>query len=183
MANDSIQGSPRTANDSPPYAEIRAELVRSVRKVCPRWLSDRADDLVQVALLRVMEINRKSEGKAELSAFYLKKAAYSATVDEIRRLRRRQETTLDDEENPVNPPAESPDPERRTEGREIGRAIRDCLQRMIAPRRHAVTLHLQGHSVPELGRLLGWNAKKAENLVYRGLSDLRGCLSEKGVRQ
>jgi RNA polymerase sigma-70 factor (ECF subfamily) len=37
--------------------------------------------------------------------------------------------------------------------------------------------------VPELGRLLGWNAKKAENLVYRGLADLRGCLTEKGVSQ
>ena len=183
MTIETTPGSLRTAPDPPAYADIRAELVRSVRKVCPRWLSDRADDLVQVALMRVMEVHRKSEGKAELSAFYLKKAAYSATIDEIRRLRRRQETTLDDEESPVNPPAESPDPERRAEGREIGRAIRDCLRQMIAPRRHAVTLHLQGHSVPELGRLLGWNAKKAENLVYRGLADLRGCLSEKGVRQ
>jgi RNA polymerase sigma-70 factor, ECF subfamily len=53
---------------------------------------------------------------------------------------------------------------------------------MVAPRRHAVTLNLQGHSVPDIGRLLGWTAKKAENLVYRGMADLRSCLSSKGIQ-
>ena len=32
--------------------------------------------------------------------------------------------------------------------------------------------------VPEL---LGWDNKRTENLVYRGLADLRACLSGKGV--
>jgi RNA polymerase sigma-70 factor (ECF subfamily) len=173
----------RPTEDQEDYAQLRRDLVKAVQRVCPSWMSDRSDDLVQVALIRVMEIQRKSEGKSEFSAFYLKKAAYSAMIDEIRRLRRRQETTLDDEENPINPPAESPDPERATASREVGRAIRDCLGGLIPPRRHAVTLHLQGHSVPDVGRRLGWTAKKAENLVYRGLADLRGCLDSKGVHQ
>lgn len=173
----------RSAGSQEDFEQLRKDLVKAVHRVCPSWMADRADDLVQVALMRVMEIQRRSEGKSEFSAFYLRKAAYSATIDEIRRLRRRQETTLDDEENPINPPTESPDPERHTASREVGRAIRDCLGLMIAPRRHAVTLHLQGHSVPDVGRRLGWTAKKAENLVYRGLADLRGCLNEKGVRQ
>ena len=30
-------------------------------------------------------------------------------------------------------------------------------------------LYLQGHSVPDTARLLGWAAKRTENLVYRGL--------------
>jgi RNA polymerase sigma-70 factor (ECF subfamily) len=29
---------------------------------------------------------------------------------------------------------------------------------------------------------MGWTEKKAENLVYRGLADLRRCLSAKGLR-
>jgi RNA polymerase sigma-70 factor (ECF subfamily) len=139
-----------------------------------------------VALLRVMEIQRKKEGAAELNAFYLRRAAYSAMIDEIRRLRRRQEVSLqgggeEDDEVAFDPAAPAPDPERASAGREAGRAIRDCLGRMVPPRRHAVTLNLQGHSVPEIGKLLGWTAKKAENLVYRGMSDLRGCLGEKGI--
>ena len=179
--------SPETPMD---YAQLHRDLVRAVDRVCPRWLADRADDLVQVALMRVMEIQRKKEGTAELSAFYLKKVAYSAMIDEIRRLRRRQEISLDagsDEEESgtgsgvYDPAALGPDPERASAGRQVGRAIRDCLARMVAPRRHAVTLNLQGHSVPEVGRLMGWTAKKAENLVYRGMSDLRGCLGAKGI--
>jgi RNA polymerase sigma-70 factor (ECF subfamily) len=78
--------------------------------------------------------------------------------------------------------AELPDPEERTAGRETGRAIRDCLGRLVSPRRTAVTLHLQGHSIPEIGRLMGWDGKKADNLVYRGMADLRECLESKGVR-
>jgi RNA polymerase sigma-70 factor (ECF subfamily) len=166
------------------YERLREDLKRSVAKVCPRWLADRSEDLVQVALMRIMEIRRKSEGTAEFTPYYLKRAAYSALVDEIRRLRRRQEVSLqgdDGEEATFDPASESPDPERASAGREAGRAIRDCLDRMVRPRRMAVTLNLQGHSVPEIGRLLGWTGKKAENLVYRGMADLRGCLAEKGL--
>jgi RNA polymerase sigma-70 factor, ECF subfamily len=184
LISDSQKGPPDSSTD---FAQLHRELVRAVDRVCPRWLADRADDLVQVALMRVMEIQRKKEGTAEFSLFYLKKAAYSALVDEIRRLRRRQEVSIegDDEEGGTafDPAAPEPDPERASAGRQIGRAIRNCLGGMVPPRRHAVTLNLQGHSVPEIGRLLGWSAKKAENLVYRGMADLRGCLGGKGIQQ
>ena len=61
--------------------------------------------------------------------------------------------------------------------REIDRGITDCLGRLPQPRRLAVTLFLQGYTVPEAGRLLGWTTKKTEHLVSRGLEGLRGCLS------
>jgi len=162
---------------------LRRDLKRAVAQSCPRWLADRTDDIIQVALMRVVEIYRKREGNAEFTSFYLKKAAYSAMVDEIRRLRRRQEVPLENESSEVvfEPAAESPDPERHTAARQAGRAIRDCLARLVRPRQMAVTLNLQGHSVPDIGRLLGWTTKKAENLVYRGMADLRGCLGAKGV--
>lgn len=164
-------------------AGLRADLKRAVAQTCPRWLSDRSEDIVQVALMRVMEIYRKREGNVELSSFYLRKAAYSAVVDEIRRLRRRQEVPLENESSEIvyEPVAESADPERAAAARETGRAIKDCLGRLVRPRKLAVTLSLQGHSVPEIGKLMSWSTKKAENLVYRGLSDLRGCLDSKGV--
>lgn len=175
--------SPITSED---YERLRKDLKRSVGRVCPSWMADRSEDLVQVALMRVMEIHRKREGTAEFSPYYLKRAAYSAMIDEIRRLRRRQEVPLEagDEDGGgggFDPAAETADPERASAGREAGRAIRDCLGLMVKPRRMAVTLNLQGHSVPEIGKLLGWTGKKAENLVYRGMADLRGCLESKGL--
>jgi RNA polymerase sigma-70 factor, ECF subfamily len=162
---------------------LRRDLKRAVAQTCPRWMSDRSEDIIQVALMRVLEIYRKREGNAELNSFYLRKAAYSAVVDEIRRLRRRQEVPLENERSEVvyEPMAESADPERNAAARQAGRAIRDCLGQLVRPRQLAVTLNLQGHSVPEVGKLLGWTTKKAENLVYRGMADLRGCLGAKGV--
>ena len=162
---------------------LRDDLKRAVAQTCPRWMADRSEDIIQVALMRVVEIYRKREGNAEFSSFYLRKAAYSAVIDEIRRLRRRQEVPLEDESSEIryDPASDSPDPERATASREVGRAIQDCLGRLVTPRRLAVTLNLQGHSVPEVGRLMSWSTKKAENLVYRGMADLRGCLDGKGV--
>src|SRR6185295_13073020 len=90
------------------YRELRAELVRAVARVCPPWLADRADDLVQVALLRIYDVQRRSEGKAELSSFYLQRAAYSAVVDEIRRRRRRQEVPLEEERPETHPATAQP---------------------------------------------------------------------------
>ena len=73
-------------------------------------------------------------------------------------------------------------PERTAVARQIGRGIRGCLRAMKQERRLAVTLHLQGHTVPEAARLLNWAFKRTENLVYRGLSDLRACLTAKGLQ-
>ena len=71
-----------------------------------------------------------------------------------------------------------PQPENVPAG---GGGIRDCLSRMSANRGLAVTLYLQGHTAPETGRILGWSLRKTENLIFRGMADLRRCLAGKGV--
>jgi len=164
-------------------ADLRQQLVRAVARTCPRWLVSEADDMVQKALLRVLEIQRRREGDVEFSTFYLRRAAYSVVVDEIRRRRRRGEVPLDPEAEGEEPgrPSEEPDPEELSGSRELGRAIAKCLGGMVRPRRLAVTLHLQGHRIREVGGLMGWSAKKAENLIYRGLADLRECLGSQGL--
>jgi RNA polymerase sigma-70 factor (ECF subfamily) len=144
-------------------------------------MASRADDLVQAVLLRVLSVQSRAEGSVQLSSFYLRKAAHSALVDELRRHRRRQEVPLDTENEDDGLPSAVPDPESLAAGRQTGRAIRDCLAKLVRPRRLALVLYLQGHSVPDVGRLLAWSAKRAENLVYRGLADLRRCLAARGV--
>jgi RNA polymerase sigma-70 factor, ECF subfamily len=167
------------------YGRLRQDLVRAVARVCPGWLSDRRDDLVQTATMRVMHVLERREAAGEghqpLSSSYLYKVAFNALVDEIRRVRRKRETDLED---PAVAPATvaHDDPERLAASQEIGRGIQDCLSRMGRDRRLAVTLHLQGHSVVEAARVLDWAAKRTENLVYRGLADLRACLRAKGLR-
>jgi RNA polymerase sigma-70 factor (ECF subfamily) len=177
-ASGGVLHSPHTEED---YGRLRADVARVVSHVCPAWLASRSDDLVQAVLMRVVETQRKREGNIEFSTFYLRKVAHSALVDEIRRWRRRREVPLDGQSEEVTPAVAEPDPERHSAGRQLGRAIRECLQTLVRPRRLAVILNLQGHSVPEVGQLLRWSVKRAENLVYRGLADLRACLERKGV--
>jgi RNA polymerase sigma-70 factor (ECF subfamily) len=177
--NPSPEPHPETA--AADYTELRAEIVRAVRSLCPKWLASRAEDLVQVALVKILELRQRSEQDRELSSFYLKRVAYSALVDEIRRLERRRESPLEtDEGEPLPLASASPGPERHQESRELGKGIRDCLKGLLRQRQLAVTLYLQDLSVVDAARILGWDLKQTRNLTYRGLGDLRLCLQEKG---
>jgi RNA polymerase sigma-70 factor (ECF subfamily) len=161
------------------YERLRVHLTRAIAHVCPRTWWVRREDFVQDCLVRVLELARRSEGK-QLSATYLYRVAYSVLIDEIRRRRRRPEAPLEPDE--AGPAAHHDDPEKAASARETGRAILDCLSRLARDRRHGVALYLQGHSITEAARILDWTAKRTENLVYRGLADLRACLCTKGVR-
>jgi RNA polymerase sigma-70 factor (ECF subfamily) len=179
----------RRAGDEADVAALRDRLQRAVKRICPAWLAPHADDMIQTALMRVLAArgdsgtgDRKGEGNPGLASSYLEKAAYSALVDEIRRQRRRREVQMDDSFEAPPQQRATADPERIAAGREAGRALISCLDRLVRPRRLAVTLYLQGHSVPEAAGLLAWTAKRTENLVFRGLADLRRCLTARGMK-
>ena len=135
-------------------------------------------------MMKVLEARSRNEGLAAVPSSYLYRVAYTTLVDEIRRLRRRPEVALEDEGagDGASAPRADGNPELHFAAGEVGEAIQHCLGGLGDDRRLAVTLHLQGHTVPEAASLLGWDAKRTENLVYRGLAELRQCLSSKGVK-
>src|SRR5262245_54977925 len=175
------------APSDPRWVTLAATMARAVRRQCPAWLADHAQDIAQAALAKVLALDRAAEGKRPLTTFYIHKVAHSALVDEIRRRKRRREVSIEAptedgaEARPFEPQAQG-DPESHTSYRQLGVAICACLGAATRDRRLAVTLYLQGHSVPEAARILGWDVKRTENLVYRGLADLRQCLLSKGHR-
>ena len=167
------------------WTSLAAAMARAVRKQCPAWLANHAEDIAQVALTKVIAIERQREGLQPFTSFYLHRVAHSALVDEIRRRRRRPEVSLEGESeaggsSSIIEPHAVGNPETVTAARELGVAVRDCLSEATRDRRLAVSLYLQGHTVPEAARVLGWSAKRVENLVYRGLAALRECLLRKG---
>ena len=165
-------------------AEIRRKLTESVARVCPRWSSDQREEIVQTALVRLAEriARNPDEDNPGFGASYIWRVAFTATVDEVRRRQRRHEVPLDQTGATAIADATAVDPEQQAVGRQLGEGILACLSGLIRSRRLALTLHLQGHTVPDAARLLGWPVKKTENLVYRGLSDLRSCLEGKGLK-
>jgi RNA polymerase sigma-70 factor (ECF subfamily) len=183
--SESSEGEGRSPDGSPltdeEWEALRGRLKAAVIRACPYWLVEQIDDIVQAVLLQLFDTLRKSEGKREFSSIYLAKAAHGATVDEIRRRARRRE--ISEEDVRVSEPAvtDAPDPESNSALHELGRGVQDCLARMVHPRRVAVILRLHGCTVLETAQRYRWTPKKAENLVYRGLKDLRRCLAAKGL--
>jgi RNA polymerase sigma-70 factor (ECF subfamily) len=164
----------------PDYDEIRATLVWAVASLCPGWMSDRRDDLVQQAMMKLLRHEKKGELNPAPKASYLWKVAHSVIVDEIRSVKRKGEVSLDPSEDETNDRLED---ERAGQDRamwELGNAIRECLGTLESRRRRVVALNLLGHSLPETAEHSGWRYDQVRNLLYRGMRQLRFCLTAKG---
>lgn len=153
-------------------------LSRAVASVCPAWMAQRREDIVQNAVVRIVRKWNETEEPEALGASYLWRVAHSAVMDEIRHRRRHPEDTW--EVPPEGPTAEEDSPERRSAAADLRRAIEAGLGRLSEDHRRAVALFLLGHSLKESAALLGWTTKRVDNQRYRGLAALRGFLAEQG---
>jgi len=147
----------------------------AVARTCPSDLGAQREDLVQAALLRVLEREQQGEQNQVRTASYLWRVAFSVIADELRRRRaeelRSRRSTM----------GERSGQQGATPLAELGVGIRDCLGGLPEPRRAAVLLHLEGFRADEASRVLHWDMKRVQNLTYRGLADLRRCLERKGL--
>lgn len=131
-------------------------------------------------MIRVLDWQKKSEDPEGPPSSYLWKVAYSATVDEIRRARRRRENQVEMEILEKQGPVDEEGPFQAAVSDDLAQALNGCLKRLRENRRLIVGFHLLGHTLAESEELSGWDGKKVQNLLYRGLADLRQCLTAKG---
>ena len=156
---------------------IRSQLQRAVSQVCPGWLASQVEDITQSALLKVIDAVQ-GKGPRPLPRKYLVRAAYSATIDEIRRRRVRAHDVPNSAA--IDTVGDEAHPEQTMQQADLGRDIQDCLAGVTEDRRRAVTLHLLGYDRQEIAAALQRPGKSTDNLIYRGLDDLRRCLRGKG---
>ncbi len=159
-----------------PLPELQRDLSAVVRRICPASLRNDAEDVVQESLVKLMRL-QDQEGRTFTKA-YLKQVVHSVIIDELRKRARRPVMESDvggEADAVVDRPQGDPLDDTRHH-------IEACLSLQLDGRRRAVTLHLLGHSVPEVAKKLGCKAKRAENWVYRGLQQLRECLASRGVQ-
>jgi RNA polymerase sigma-70 factor (ECF subfamily) len=181
-AGPSGSGAIETDPPAEEFDDLRRRVTAAVRRHCPPRLAGQADDIVQNVLLKLLKVVRNSAGNRTFSSVYLEKSVCGAVVDEIRRACRRREDPVADDQTMDAFPSGTAGPEDGSASGEISRGIVDCLDRLIRPRKLAVTLYLHGCTVPEASGRLGWTLRKTESLVYRGLADLRSCLEKKGLK-
>jgi len=156
------------------HARIMVALTRST----PAGIRSSIDDMAQAAVIKLMRQGRTEDELAQLRPSYLWRVVHSEIMDELRRCRRRAETGLEDVAGLAD--VNNPGVERTVVGKRTGDDIRSCLGLLVDSRRRVVALYLMGHKVREIAELLGISRKQAENLVFRGVRDLRRHLRERG---
>jgi RNA polymerase sigma factor (sigma-70 family) len=140
------------------------------------------EDLVQEVRLRLWKALDSGEKILNAPASYIHRTAVSAALDVLRRRRTRRETPVR-----LSRPSglallgTSPGADRMMEQSELQETIGHAVERLIPARRSVVKMYLAGYGREEIADLLGWTEPKTRNLLYRGLADLRGTLTEMGV--
>lgn len=164
-------------------------LRQTILRVCPRNLGLQFDEIEQEARLRIWKALESEREIRDLTS-YLYRIAVSATLDAVRRVKRKREEQLVTEAEDDSPQtAQSHQlavdvmfaPDVSALHKQIIQRVKEALARLPDNRRQAVSLHLEGMTTQEIADLLDWTEPKARNLVYRGLNDLRQSLKESGI--
>lgn len=164
-------------------------LRQTIIRVCPKDLGLQYDEIEQEARLRLWRALETEREIQNLSS-YLYRIAVTATLDAVKRIKRKREEQIllaedDTEENNLAPhvlvtdPNQAPD--KAAVRRQLVSKVKEAMNKLPDNRRTAVGLHLEGMTTQEIANLLGWSEPKARNLVYRGLSDVRAFLQEAGI--
>ena len=140
-----------------------------------------AEDVMQEAYVNAYTHLAQFDGRARFSTWLTKIAVYEALA---RVRRRRRYEPLDDEPMETNvPTTSSPDPERQTFGRELGRLIESAVDNLGDGYREVFMLRqVEGLSTSETAHILGVSAdvvktrlSRARHAIQRDLLDRTGA--------
>lgn len=139
-----------------------------------------ADDLMQDVRIRVWTVY-SGDRNSRLKTSYYYKVVNSAIIDSLRRHRGtlahsvRSESDGDEDEPALieRIGGEQPGPDSVFDDEQRKTRLLEAIRQLPADRRRAVTLFLQGFTVPEIAELLGCDRNRAHNLAYRGVHALK----------
>ena len=171
-------------SDKPDFDRLWKALAPHVRAAVSRHRSRdvalAADDLTQEVRIRVWQVFSRDR-KSRFKTSYYYKVVNSAIIDSLRSYRGtlahsvRAESDGEEDEpaliERIGGKEQGPDSvldEQQQKAR-----LLEAIRQLPAGRRRAVTLFLQGFTVPEIAELLGCDKHRAHNLAYRGVRALK----------
>lgn len=135
-----------------------------------------AEEVVQETFLKVFQTIDGFEGRSRFNT-WLYRVASNAAMDLMRKRLRHDDRRADLETpfgTPRPLPSSGPDPERRSQGREIGDRIETAMAALTPAERTAFTLrHVQGMSIREIGDVLEISTGAVKNTIFRGVQKMR----------
>jgi RNA polymerase sigma-70 factor (ECF subfamily) len=136
------------------------------------------EDIIQEVKIKLWK-RLGHEKNINLRPLYIQRVINSTLVDHLRQLRREEKVILFEKQRLLDEERESSDASLQ---RDIfWRSVGDAADSLMESRRKVVKLFLMDLTIDEISSSLRWSKNKTRNLLYRGLSDLRGKLRDRGV--
>jgi RNA polymerase sigma-70 factor (ECF subfamily) len=139
-----------------------------------------AADMTQEAFISAYKNIRRFRGGSFKA--WLLRIATNACYDELRRRKRRPQTSLDalyvvDEDPSAALHSETESPERSVMRRELAAAIQECIAALPESQRIATVLcDVQGYSYEEISSIMGISLGTVKSRLSRARTKLRDCL-------
>ena len=137
------------------------------------------EDIEQEVKIKIWKFLNKGK-KVDNLPSYIKRVAYTATIDELRKMRK--QNPVSETEGLKNIYAVSrikelgnpeDSPEFLIEGREMRETLKGLIDSLSENRKQVLRLYLVGMSVEEICEIFDWDKTKVRHLLYRGIDDLK----------
>jgi RNA polymerase sigma-70 factor (ECF subfamily) len=182
-------------DDAEAFADLVARWEKPIQRLCARMLGDihRGEDLTQEAFARVFARRKNYEPTSKFSTF-LWRVALNLCYDELRKINRRGEFSLDNTGEPgehddfggqaVRAPIESfdsaePGPDGQLVARERAEMVRRALLELSEPYRVVVVLrHYEGLKFREISDVLDIPEGTVKSRMAEALNQLSNLLNQ-----
>ncbi len=147
------------------------------------------EDIEQEVKIKIWNFLKKGK-KIEKIMPYIRKVAYTVTIDELRKLRNRNHSPpkksydLEILYNVIFPyliEIENESPDLLYERQQLKLLLNELINSLGIKRRRVLGLYAFGFSIKEIGDLLKWDNTKVRHLLYRGIEELRQKIREKKI--
>jgi RNA polymerase sigma-70 factor, ECF subfamily len=137
-----------------------------------------ADDVVQDVFLKAFRQLDRFEARANFGT-WLYRIAVNCSLDLLRQKPRRGvELEPEDEQEPASDAEVQASPERLAYSAEVQSRVSQALGTLSPAERAAFLLrHFEGHSIEEIGRVLGLRTSATKHTVFRAVRKMREALA------
>jgi len=137
------------------------------------------DDVFQEVRIKIWKV-LNDEKKIVCYSSYIKKIVDSSVIDHIRKMRRERGLILQQKYKTISEWKSAYETDNMYD-KNLMEIVNDTVDSLLVSRRKVVKLYLLHLTIEEIATFFSWSRHKTRNLLYRGLSDLKKALKEKGI--
>jgi len=137
------------------------------------------DDVLQEVRIKIWKL-LNDEKKITNYSSYIKKIVDSSVIDHLRKARRERGFILLEKKKKISE-WKSQYETSESDDKNLKKNISTAVESLMDSRRKVVKLYLLNLTIEEIATFYSWSRHKTRNLLYRGLSDLKKRLLEKGI--